>query len=159
MSNVTQQLIDRDIRARQEVRRATVLTEVRLVEYNPGGNTLERNPVWVVDVDIGGTRPVRNVIVKSPTGRGGREFASFGKAIEIQRNAGGRWIVIGSSDRIRNTTSVQTLSETTNLSAAASNEGFTFVRRPYDFYLLNGSYGSAGYGDTFTADAAGNEVF
>ncbi len=159
MSNITQQLIERDIRARQEIRRGTVLTEIRLLDYNPGGNTLERNPVWVVDVDIGASRPVRNVIVKSPTGRGGREFASFGKAVEIQRNAGGRWIVIGTSDRIRNTTTIQTLNETTNLSTDGAAEGFTFVRRPYDFYLLNGTYGSAGYGDTFTADADGNEVF
>jgi len=93
----TQQLISRDIRARQELRRGTVLSNPRRVNFDPSQIT---SNLYVVDVDIGGRRPIRNVPVKSSSGNGGRAYAQRGKAVEIQRNAGGRWIVIGPADRV-----------------------------------------------------------
>ena len=81
MSN-TQKLIERDIRARQENRRGVVLTEPKTLNYDTAA--IDRT-VFVVDVDIGATRPVRDVVVKSSSGLGGRAYAQVGKAIEIQR--------------------------------------------------------------------------
>lgn len=155
MSNTTQKLIERDIRARQEVRRGTVLTEPKLLNYDTAA--LERT-VYVVDVDIGGSRPIRDVPVQSASGLGGRAYARQGKGVEIQRNAGGRWMVIGASDRIKNTATVQLLSETTEIATAGTSEGVTFGRRALDYYSNNLAWGTIGFGNDVILDAQGNEV-
>lgn len=155
MSNVTQRLIDRDIRARQEIRRGTVLTEPRILNYD--ASAIDKS-VFVVDVDIKATRPLRNVLVKSPTGSGDRSFAQQGKAVEIQRNAGGRWIVIGSADRITSTSAVQLLDESDNSVTVAADEGYSFGRRAFDYWATNLAWGSRGFGQQVILDAQGNEV-
>lgn len=153
--STTQRLISRDIRARQELRRGTVLTDVRVVDFDTSGLT---STVFVVDVDIGANRVIQNVVVKSSTGQGAREFAQQGKAVEIQRNAGGRWIVIGPSDRIRGTGQVQLLDESTDTATASTDEGFGFGRRVFTYYADNGAWGVAGFGNSVALDASGNEV-
>lgn len=156
MSSNTQKLIDRDIRAKQELRRATVLTEPRAFNFDPA--FLDRT-VFVVDVDLPGSpRPIRDVVVKSSTGSGGRAYAQVGKAVEIQRNAGGRWIVIGAADRITTVGKAQELDEATDSFGASAPTGFTSLRKPYGFYAANGVYGQAGYGNTLIVDGDGNEV-
>ena len=154
-STITQKLIERDIRARQESRRGVVLSDVRPLDFDTAGIT---STVFVVDVDIGASRPLRDVIVKSATGRGSREFAQQGRAVEIQRNAGGRWMVIGASDRIKSTSAVVLLDESTDLTTAAPDEGFTYARRFFDYYSTNGAWGVAGFGNAVVHDAQGNEV-
>lgn len=155
MSNPTQQLIDRDIRTRTEVRRGTVLSEPKLLNYDTAA--IDRT-VYVVDVDIGATRPLRDVIVKSASGQGGRAYAQVGKAVEVSRSEGGRWFTIGAADRIRNAGEVQEFDEETETFTAGTPDGYTARRRPYDYYANNGTYGQAGYGDTFLVDSEGNEV-
>jgi hypothetical protein len=155
MTNDTQRLIERDISARQETRRGTVLTKPRLLNYDTA--SINRT-VFVVDVDIGATRPVRDVVVKSSSGKGGRAYAEVGKAVDIQRNQGGRWVVIGASDRIRATGEVQELNEATDTFSAGVPIGFTSRIRPYDFYSANLSYGIKGYGSSEIVDGNGVEI-
>lgn len=155
MSNLTQKLISRDIKARQENRRGTVLTEPRLLNYDTA--SIDRT-VYVVDVDIGASRPVRDVLVKSSSGQGGRAYAQVGKAVEIQRNEGGRWVVIGSADRIRNVGEIQYLDESTDSFSAGVPYGYTSRIRPYGFYADNLAYGTQGYGNAAIVDGDGNEV-
>jgi len=154
-SDITTQLIDRNIRARQETRRGTVLSEPKLLNYDTAA--IDRT-VYVVDVDIGASRPLRDVVVKSSSGQGGRAYAQVGKAVEVSRSEGGRWFTTGASDRIRNAGRAQELDEATDSFAAAAPQGFTAVRRPYNYYAVNGTYGQAGYGDTILVDADGTEV-
>lgn len=155
MKNSTQKLIDRDIRARQENRRGTVLTEPKLLNYDTA--SIDRT-VFVVDVDIGASRPVRDVVVKSTSGLGGRAYAQVGKAVVIQRNEGGRWIAVGPADRIRNVGEVQELDEATGTFSAGTPVGYTSRRRPYDWYSDNLAYGVKGYGNYALVDGDGNEV-
>jgi len=155
VSNVTQKLINRDIKARQETRRGTVLTDPRLLNYDTA--SINRS-VFVVDVDIGATRPLRNVLVKSPVGAGGRGFAARGKAVEVQRNAGGRWIVVGASDRINSTSAVQLLDESNDTVSTGPPRGHTSIRRPFNYYSVHLSWGQRGFGDSIILDAEGNEV-
>jgi len=156
MSSVTQKLIARDIAQRRESRRGTVLTEPKLLNYDTAA--IDRT-VYVVDVDIGGNKPVRNVPVQSSSGLGGRAYARQGKGVEIRRNAGGRWLVVGASDRIKNTATVQLLDETTELATSGPSEGVTFGRRAFDFYSENLAWGVAGFGNDVILDAQDNEVF
>lgn len=149
--SITQQLISRDIRARQETRRGTVLTEPRLLNYDTAA--IDRT-VFVVDVDIGASRPVRDVVVKSSSGQGGRAYAQVGKAIEIQRNQGGRWLAIGAADRVRSVGKLQEFDEVTGSFSAAVPDGYTSRRRPYDFYSTNLSYGIKGYGSSEIVDGS-----
>lgn len=153
--NDIQKLIDRDIRAKQEVRRGTVLTEPKIL--NMDASLLDRT-VFVVDVDIGATRPIRDVLVKSSTGEGNRAYAQQGKAVEIARNAGGRWIVIGSADRITATSSVQLLDESDDTVSAGPPAGFSYGRRAFDYYSSNLAWGVKGFGNQVILDADGNEV-
>lgn len=153
--NDIQKLIDRDIRAKQEIRRGTVLTEPKIL--NMDASLLDRT-VFVVDVDIGATRPLFDVLVKSATGEGNRAYARQGMAVEIARNAGGRWIVTGSADRITSTSCVQLLDESNDSVGAAPNEGFTWGTRAFDYYSSNLAWGVKGFGNQVILDVDGNEV-
>lgn len=155
MKTSTQQLVDRDIRSRQEFRRGTVLTDAKRVNYDTSGIS---STVFVVDVDIGTNRPVRDVIVKSSSGIGGRAYAAVGKPVDIQRNQGGRWFCVGASDRVRSVGLAVEFDEATETFGAAVNDGFTSRRRPYSYYEDNLAYGTAGYGSAEIVDGDGNEV-
>lgn len=155
MKTDTQKLVDRDIRSRQETRRGTVLTDAKRVEFNPAK---VNETVFVVDVDIGGNRPVRDVIVKSSSGIGGRAYAAVGKPVDIQRNQGGRWFCVGASDRTRNVGKAQEFDESTETFGPSLNDGFSSLRRPYSYYADNLAYGTAGYGSTEIVDGDDNEV-
>lgn len=156
MITATQKLIERDIRAKQEFRRGTVLTDAKRVNFDTSGVT---STVYVVDVDIGAKRPIRDVIVKSVSGNGGRAYAQVGKPVDIERNQGGRWFCIGASDRTRSVGKIQEFDETTETFSASIDDGFTFAIRPYDYWQQPGNvYGSPGWGANITVDADGNEV-
>ena len=154
--NDIQKLIDRDIRSRQGIRRGTVLTEPKIL--NMDASLLDRT-VFVVDVDIGATRPLRDVLVKSSTGEGNRAYAGQGKAVEVARNAGGRWIVIGAADRITAVSVVQLLDESDDTTTAGPPAGFSFGTRAFDYYSSNLAWGIKGFGNQIILDADGNEVF
>lgn len=156
VSTPTQQLISRDIRARQEIRRGTVLSAPRRLNFDPSAIT---SNVYVVDVDLGGRRPIRNVPVKSVSGIGGRAYALPGKAVEIQRNAGGRWIVIGPADRVTSTGTVTVLDEAAGTTSVGVPIGFTSIPRFFDYWEApENVWGKIGFGDTIIVDGDGNEV-
>lgn len=156
MSSATQKLLQRDIRAGQEVRRGTVLTNPKRLNYDPAQ---VNSNLYVVDVNIGGSRPMRNVPVKSISGLGGRSFALPGKAVEVQRNAGGRWIVIGPADRVQATGTTQLFNEASQSTVLSNGVGFRQVPRFFNYWQIAGNaWGSRGFGDTIILDGDGNEV-
>ncbi len=158
---------ERERKDATEERRATVLTEIRLLEMDVAGGNY---PVNVVDVNIGGrnSRPVKDVIVKSTTGLGGRAYAARGQSIIIRRNQGGRWVAIGPADRVRLTGTVQFLDEDIDGAAGettGNGVGFTTRRAPYSYYKGDlpgtpgsGRYGNKGYPKSLVLDSEGNEV-
>lgn len=155
-TTATQQLIDRDIRSRQETRRGTVLTDAKRVNFDPAN--VDRT-VYVVDVDIGTSRPIRDVIVKSSSGIGGRAYAQVNKPVDIQRNQGGRWFCIGASDRTRAIGEIQEFDEATETFGAGVPDGFTSTIRPYNYWVDAANvYGSRGWGANIVVDSDGNEV-
>jgi len=154
-TTATQKLVSRDIRSQQEFRRGTVLTDAKRVNFDTSGIT---STVYVVDVDIDGDRPIRDVIVKSTSGIGGRAYARVGLPVEIQRNMGGRWFATGASDRVRSVGAVQLLDLVTETFGTSENIGFTSRRRPYNYYSTNLAYGVRGYGSAEIVDGDGNEV-
>lgn len=157
--NPTEAIARRDRRNADELRRGTVVSDQKLVPYDTAGL---RARVHVVDVDPGLSEVVKDVIVQSQTGTGGRAYATIGKTVFIRRNLGGRWMCIGPADRTSTTGEVQVLDESTELAGPASTGvGFTTKRRPFDYWMSSTSnvWGSAGFADMRTFDAEGNEVF
>ncbi len=158
--NPTERIAARDRRNADEVRRATVVSDLRIVPYDTSGL---RARVFVVDVDLGrdDDQIVKNVIVQSPTGTGGKSFAANGNPVFIRRNLGGRWVCTGPADRTSRTGQVQVYDESTELAAAATTgAGFTTARRPFNFWLSSSSnvWGSAGFADLRVFDSDGVEV-
>lgn len=157
--NPEQQLINRQIEAREETRRATVLSEPVLKPFDTAGL---RARVYTISVQISGVeRPIENVIVQSQTGTGGREYARIGKPVLIRRNAGGRWICVGPSDRTTGTGQIQILDESTEVASAPSaGGGFTYQRVPFEYYANNGLWanGTTPFNFVRRLDANGNEV-
>lgn len=157
--NPEQQLINRTISARDEILRATVLSEPVLTPFDTAGL---RARMWLISVNVSGvSRPIEGVIVQSQTGTGGRQYARVGKPVLIKRNAKGRWLCIGPSDRITGVGNVQFLDESSEVgSAPTPGEGFTFDRVPFEFYAANGLWanGTTPFNLVRRLDAQGNEV-
>lgn len=156
--NPTQSIAARDRRLANETRRGTVKGDATTIPYNTAGL---RYRVRVVDVDIGQDELIRNVIVQSQTGTGGREYARSGKGVIIRRNLGGRWMCIGPSDRTITTGQLQVLNEITEVTAAAvPNSGFTNTRVDFQYFATNNRWnnGTTPFNFVRVEDALGNEV-
>ena len=156
--NPVDRIARRDRKNANEQRRGTCVSDPILKNYDlSGGNS----PVWVIDIDAGFTELVRDVIVQSQTGTGGRAYARTGKPISMQRNQGGRWICTGPSDRISTTGDIQFLTESTSSATAATpGVGFISTREPFEFYASAGRWanGSIPFNVITVADAQGNPV-
>lgn len=157
--NNQQKLIQQNIAAKEELRRATSLGNPTLTAFDPAGT---RARVYTISCTLSGVdQIIEDVIVQSQTGTGGRAYASTGRPILIKKNAGGRWICIGPSDRTTGTGNVQVFDEATeSASAAAAGPGFTTQRVPFEYYADNVVWanGVVPFGLTIRLDADGNEV-
>lgn len=156
--NPTQLIANRDRRLADETRRATVKSSLKLIPYDTAGL---RARVWVIDVDIGQGELLRNVIVQSTTGTGGRQYASLGSGVLLRRNLGGRWLCVGPADRTIKTGQIQILNEITDaVTAAVADSGFTSVRQPFEYYATGSRWanGTTPFNFVLITDASGNEV-
>lgn len=122
-------LINREIAARQERIRGTVMTELRIVNFDPSG---ANSPTYVVDVDISGDRILVQVPVKTAGSRG-RFYARPGFPVYLERDAQGRYQVIGVADRKIVAGGLILIDEELDTTTTA-NIGFTQITEPYLYY-------------------------
>ena len=87
-------LIDRRIRQKDSRRRGIVLKNPKLVLNNSGSTT----NTWMTDVDVGGTKIIRRVLIKAAS-NGSRAYARRGQAVFLERNENGRWQIVAPADR------------------------------------------------------------
>lgn len=126
-----QKLIDRELRAKRELIRGTVLSDPVQADFRP---TEADSFTWVVDVDIGRGRILRDVPVKA-VGTKGRGYALLGNPVFLQRDARGRFQVIGAADRIHAVASVQELDEDAGTGSSVGSIGLTITRQPFEWYM------------------------
>ncbi len=125
-----QRTIRREIQASNDRLRGTVASELRQTFFRPA--QLEA-AMWVCDVIIDGDQVLRDVPVKI-NGQRARSYAAVGRPVFLERNARGRWQVIGPSDRQVAQGKLVELDLDTDVSATAGNTGFTTRREIFDFY-------------------------
>lgn len=125
-------LIRREIEARSETIRGTVLSVRSLVDLDGAGSA-----TWVVDVDVGGGQVLRNVAVKAGAG-GDRFYAGLGQPVLLARNTQGRFDVIGPGDRVAAVAVTKTYTLGNPTPASSANTGFAIERVPFEFYQGTG---------------------
>ena len=126
------QLTAREIRRASDRMRGVVASAPTLKFFDPTGAA---SPTWVVDVDVGAEKLLRDVLVKLANERGGgRGYAREGAPVFLERDARGRWQVIGPGDRVPAQGNITLLDETTDAGSAGGLTGFTFLREVFDFY-------------------------
>lgn len=151
-------LIRREIEARKDLV-GTVLKKRELVQFDGTGAT----GVWVVDVDVGGNRVLRDVPVKAGSD-GSRFYADINQTVLLRRNTQGRFDVIGPADRV----AAQAVEKEYDLQAgtevSSRSVGFTVNKVPFEFYQ-GGGVGASRWNDGVTPfpkvqilDGDGNEV-
>lgn len=150
MADSTQQLIRREITARQEFV-ARVLTNPRLINSDDAGGT---DPQWVVDLDIGSSRSVKKVQIKA-SGSGSYFYAQLNQTVLVRKTAFGRLLVIGPGDLSRSTETVTFYDLDTQLQTGQEFVGFTRVFAPFEFY--QGTKAMKGTPD-LTFAATGNTI-
>ncbi len=119
---------------------------------------------WVVDVDVGGDRLLRDVPVKI-NGPKARFYARRNSPVFLEKDAQGRYQVISPADRSQEPGSLIEVDEDTGIADAPVPIGFQLVIRPYEFYQGTGVPGGSfyndgvhGYPEVTKLDADGNEV-
>jgi len=123
-------LFRQERRAHREFLLGTVVSRPALVLFDG------TNAMWVVDVDVGSARLMRDVPVKG-VAQGGRFYADIGQTVLLRRNAQGRFDVVSSGDRKAGVAVVKDFDLTVQASTGTSALGFTVIERPFDFYQGN----------------------
>ncbi len=142
-----QRAIVREIRAANDRRRGTVLTELRKEFFRPAQLT---GAMWVTDVAVSGADQVLRDVPVKINGHRARSYAAVGRPVFIERNARGRWQVIGPADRQVGQGSIVELDLDTDVATpSALSSGFTFRREPFEFYE-GGGVGSSLWNDGIT---------
>lgn len=136
----TRDFIKREVQGRGETITGTVITRPALKFFGVGVSEQ-----YVVDVTIGDNREIKNVPIK-PIG-GNYSYSELGQTVKLQRNLDQKFQIIGPGDREIGITVIKT-SNPGGPVLSTSNQGQTFVRRPYEFYKggLPGIPGSGLYG-------------
>jgi hypothetical protein len=156
-----QDLIGREIKAARTVRRGTIVSDPVRKFFDPAG---AESFTWVSDVDIGDDVIMRNVPIKI-NGSRARGYARLGLPVEIQRNAQGRWQIIGPADRATAQASITELDETTDTTTAAGETGILIIREEFAWYANIGNPGESrwnngndGFPKIRILDGDGNEL-
>ncbi len=157
--SMTKKLINREIAAAAQVLRGTVVTNPAQKAFNPGGAS---SFTYVVDVDIGATKLLRDVPVKV-FGSASRTYARIGSPVFLQRDVHGRYQVVAPSDRVTQPAVIQEYDEADESDIAAGSVGFTVSREPFEYYANVGgdslwANGSDGFPRIRVLDGDGNEV-
>lgn len=115
-----------EIRARRD-RVGKVLSTRRILDFSTS------TPVWVVNVDVGGERVLRDVPVKA-FGALQRTYAVPGQSVNLKRNTQGRYDVVGPADAVVGTTVAMDVDLDTQTGSPGTDFGFSPVVRPHTFY-------------------------
>ncbi len=122
-------LINREINARRERIRGVIVSNPIQRNFDPSG---ARFLGWVVDVDIGRDRLLRNVPVKI-NGPKARFYAKLGSPVFLEKDAQGRYQVVAPADRVPVGGGLLIIDEET-LAETTGTVGFTITREPFEFY-------------------------
>jgi hypothetical protein len=141
------QALKREIKKRSETVNGTVISPPKLKKFNTGAA-----PVWVADVNINSTKPLRDVPIKAGA-NGSRFYADLNQVVLLRRNLMEKFQIIGPGDRAQTSAPVvktYTIGNVTPITTA--NFGQTAVRRPFSFYQGDlpgtpdsGLWGTAGF--------------
>ena len=156
-------LINREIKAQKEFLVGRVLT---IRELKPGDPLNGDKRVWYCDVDVGGNRILRDVLIKT-AGSGTRFYASQDQTVLLRRNTAGRYDVIGPADRQVGQTVFKEYALIDRSESSSTTLGFSYRREVFDYYkgptpptagtsLWND--GNTPFPKVTTIDAQGNEV-
>jgi hypothetical protein len=122
--------VRREIIARRETLVGTVVSDLAFVEFD--ASTLGAES-WVVDVNIGGNRLLRNVLVKA--GERGRFYAQRGQTVALRRNAQGRFDVVAPADRVMGSATVTSYDINGLAVTNTTSSGFALEVMPFEFYM------------------------
>ena len=122
-------LINREINARKERIRGVCVSNPAQKNMDPSG---VRFFSWVVDVDIGGDRLLRDVPVKI-NGPKARFYARAGSPVYLDKDAQGRYQVSSPADRQPTGGGLLIIDEELETTATGTI-GFTVTREPFEFY-------------------------
>jgi hypothetical protein len=121
-----QRLVRREIKNMQENIVGTVISELRLIDFD--GNS---SGVWVCDVEIGSNHYLQDIPVKALSNR---FHAQLGQSVLLRKNARGRYEVIGPGDRITKPLRRIGYNLATQVAGTPIDVGFTFDRVPFSYY-------------------------
>lgn len=148
----TVQLIRKEIIGRELEFVATVISDPQLINFD---TSAAGAPVWVVDLEIGGTRPVVNVPIKA-SGSGARFYAQLGQTVKVRRTALGRMYVVGPGDTTIGTKVTTEYELDSGDIDVVVNLGFSNQKLPYEFY--QGPQSMKGFPDLDFAVTGGDDT-
>ncbi|MEE9128385.1 MAG: hypothetical protein V3T84_00060 [Phycisphaerales bacterium] len=161
MSGDLKQLIAREQNAIQQQIRGRVMSDPVQKNFDVIGLA---EFTWVVDVDIGSDKLLRDVPVKI-NGPKARFYARVDQSVFLEKDAQGRYQVIRPADRVRQQGRICFLDEDDGIVSPTVPLGFDLIVRPYEFYKGNGLPGGSfyndgvhGYPEITKLDQDGNEV-
>lgn len=125
------QLIRRELKAARERIRGRVIGDPYPLAFDPSGSNF---PVFVAPgVDTGGVRLLERVPIKI-NGPQARLYARNGSPVFLEKDAQGRYQIVGPADRAPQAGSLKTINEDTDVTTAANGVGFTTVREAFEYY-------------------------
>ena len=130
MTQEINDLIRRSLKAKASTRIGTVMTTPVMFNMD---NSAGGAPVWVVDVEIGSNRLLKNIPVKSGSDRS-IEYAKRGMAVKLERTAYGRWVVVGPGDRVTAPLVIKHYDINTKVASSTVSRGFSVFRPGIDYY-------------------------
>lgn len=146
-------LIRQEIAAKQQTIIGKVLSQRVRKDFDAGGG-----PVWVVDIDVGGERILRDVPVKGGSD-GTVRYADRGQTVALRRNSLGRFDVVAPGDKVIGITAVVDIVIATGADAGTGVDyGFTHYPRPFSYYRGPTTFASGAPTFTFTLVGGGNDT-
>lgn len=119
-------LIRREVDRQKDTKIGTVISEMRLTDFDGQGIGL-----WVVDVTIGGGEYLRNVPVKA---QHSRFFAQIGQTVALRKGMQGRWEAVGPGDRAMGIMVAKTYDLETGSLQSTGDIGFYPERVGLEYY-------------------------
>lgn len=153
-------LIAREVAAAGDKLRGVVVSDPEQKLFRPAQTDAF---TWIVNVDIGGNRLLRDVPVKV-YGQKARSYAKLNQPVFLERDARGRYQVIGPSDRVPRQGNVTLLDEDDRTTSSGGLVGYTVTREVFEYYKGNlptagtGLWGTKGFPKITVRDKDGNVV-
>lgn len=126
MSGTLKSLMRREVDRQRDHRIGTVLSEMRLTDFDSGGSG-----VFVVDIEIGSNNYLHDVPVK---GLRDRFHAQLQQTVELRRGAQGRWEVVGPGNRALVGGGIKTYDLSARTNQTTTTQGWVSDRVDFDYY-------------------------